>query len=73
MTKLEKAKSIIKENIHNAPCGIFNTRNNVNDSMVNLYTGDGLVIDICYSWMYFEVFGLLKDEFRELENYYDEL
>ena len=73
MSNLEKAKEIIRENISDAECGLFNTRNIAGDSMTNIYYGHGLRIDICYYWSYFEVFGLTKSEFDELEQYYDEL
>lgn len=71
--KLEIAKNIIKENYKNAQCGIFDCRNLVGDSTVTIYDEDGLQIDICYHWSYFEVFGLTDDEFKELEKYYDGL
>lgn len=70
MTKLEIAKQVIKENIYDAECGIFDSRNIVGDEMETIYYKDGLQIDICYSWMYFEVFGLTQDEFDELEVFY---
>lgn len=41
--------------------------------MENIYSCDGLDIDICYSWMYFEVFGLSGNEFHELKRYYESL
>lgn len=70
MNKLEKAKEIIEENYNSADCGIYNTRNYVGDPMYNIYDEDGLTIDICYSYSYFEVFGLTEEEFEQLENYY---
>ena len=70
MDKLEKAREIIAENIDDARYGIYNTRNIVGDTMTNLYKEDGLTIDICYGYEYFEVFGLTDDEFEELEKYY---
>lgn len=73
MTKLEKAKQIIEEYLEEAPCGIFDCRNTAGDEMTNIYSADGLDIDICYSWLYFEVFGLSNKEFKELERYYEEL
>ena len=69
--KLEKAKQIIDQYYDIARCGIFNCRNWVGDDMYTIYSGDGLVIDICYGYEYFEVFGLSKDEFLELEKYYN--
>lgn len=78
MDKLEKAKEIIKENYKYADCGIFNTRNIAGDSMETIYEewygdDDVLIIDICYGWAYFEVFGLSEEEFDELEEYYETL
>lgn len=70
MTKLEKAKEIIKENAYTFCCGIFNCRNIAGDEMDTLYEDENILIDVCYYWQYFEVFGLSKEEFKELENYY---
>jgi len=70
MNKLDIAKQIIRENYKNANCGIFNTRNVVGDPMITIYEGDGLTIDICYHYSYFEVFGLSNDEFKKLKNFY---
>lgn len=41
--------------------------------MENIYSSDGLAIDICYYYSYFEVFGLSEEEFNELRNYYNEI
>lgn len=73
MDKLEIAKKIIKENIKDATCGIFDCRTLVGDSMTNIYYENGLRIDICYHWAYFEVFGLSVEEFEQLELYYKKL
>lgn len=70
MNKLEKAKEIIEENYNSADCGIYNARNLGNDLMYDIYDEDGLTIYICYSYRYFEVFGLTEEEFEQLENYY---
>ena len=67
MNKLQKAKEIIKKNFSDARCGIFDCCNTVGDRMTTLYDEDGLTIDICYGWAYFEVFGLSDSEFIELE------
>ncbi len=71
MNKIEKAKEIIKENYRDARCGLFNTRNVVGDCMTNVYNENGLVVDICYEYMYFEVFGLSNEEFVDLLEYYN--
>ena len=73
MNKLEKAKEIIKESLESAKYGIFNSRNIVGDEMFTVYNQDGLVIDICYRYGYFEVFGLSDEEFHELCEFYYEL
>lgn len=70
MNNLEKAKEIVKEYYSDAECGIFDSRNIVGDVMKTIYEGEGLTIDICYGWAYFEVFGLSDAEFEELEKYY---
>ena len=73
MSDLEIAKKVITENIEDAPCGLFDTRNFVGDYMENLYSSPGLNIDICYGYAYLEVFGLTDDEFLELHKYYESL
>lgn len=73
MTNLEKAKQIIKEHYHEANCGLYDCRNIVGDPMTTIYTDNGLMIDICYYYSYFEVFGLSNDEFKELAKFYDSL
>lgn len=73
MTKLEIAKEVIKEYYPNGDCGLFNSSNILGDPMVTLYNKDGLTIDICYYYSYFEVFGLSNEEFQELSNFYRNL
>ena len=73
MTSLEKAKEIIAEHIEEADCGIFDSRNIVGDEMETLYDDNELTIDICYGWCYYEVFGLTKEKFKELEDYYNSI
>lgn len=68
--KLEKAKEIIKKNFRYGDCGLFKSRS---DPMHNIYNADGLKIDICFRYSYFEVFGLTDEEFKELEDYYIKL
>lgn len=71
--KLTKAKEIVEEYFGSADCGIFDSRNIVGDTMENIYKGDGLTIDICYGYAYFEVFGLSNKEFAELKEFYNVL
>ena len=70
MDRLEKAKEIIKENFSLYDCGLFNTRNLVGDPMSTIYDEDGLTIDVCCRYSYFEVFGLTDKEFEELKKFY---
>jgi len=71
MSKIEIAQIVISKYINDAPHGIFNTRNLVGDDMTTICREDGLQIDICYDWAYFEVFGLTKEEFAELKSWYN--
>lgn len=68
--KLDIAKKILKKHANNASYGLFDTRNLIGDPMTTLYSKDGLTIDICYKYEYFEVFGLSDSEFSELFAYY---
>lgn len=70
MDKLNEAKRIIKKYYTKAKCGIFDCRNFSGDIMNTIYRKNGLTIEICYNWAYFEVFGLTPAEFEELENFY---
>lgn len=73
MTKLEIAKQIIKQHFKSAECGLFNTRNLVGDPMTTIYSKDGLQIDICYRYSYFEVFGLDDKAFKQLIRFYESI
>ena len=73
ITKLDKAKKVVKQYYDEARCGIFNTRNLIGDPMETLYKGSDITIDICYPYAYFEVFGLSDEEFSELEKFYNSL
>lgn len=73
MSKLEKAKEIVKKYYRYARCGLFDSMNFVGDHMETIYEGEGLTIDICYCYSYFEVFGLSKADFKVLERYYNSL
>lgn len=70
---LEEIKQFIKDNINDADCGLFFTRNWCGDEMENVYYKDGVQIDICYGNFYYEVFGLSKEDQKELKNYYNSL
>lgn len=73
MSRLETAKKIIKEHVDTFRWGIFDTRNILGDFMRTIFNEDGLTIDVCDDWCYFEVFGLTDEEFLELKKFYESL
>lgn len=73
MDRLEIAKAIIRKYIKYGDCGIFDCRNWAGDPMVTIYEDEKIQIDICFQWAYFEVFGLLEEDFDRLEEYYNEI
>ncbi len=74
MTKaVERVKEVIKNNIEDAMYGIFDCRNSVGDPMETIYDENGVGVDICRNWKYFEVFGLTNKEFAEVEYFYKDL
>lgn len=74
MTKtVEKVKEVIKNNIEDALCGVFDCRNIVGDPMETIYDEDGVRVEICRKQEYFEVFGLSNEEFAEVESFYKDL
>lgn len=70
---LDTAKKVIKEHYKDYNCGIFNTPNIVGDHMATIYEDDSIEILGCYYYSYFEVFGLSRDDFDKLKDYYNEL
>lgn len=73
MSRLETAKKIIGEHMDTFSLGIFDTRNILGDFMRTIFDEDGLTIDVCDDWCYFEVFGLTDEEFLELKKFYESL
>lgn len=71
--EFNKVKELIKENIDDARCGIFDCRNMAGDHMTTLFEGKYFTLDWCFYWAYYEVFGATDKEFKELEEYYYEL
>lgn len=53
---------VIKDNFLDGCHGLFDTRNIVGDPMETIYEKDGVSVDICRGYQYFEVFGLTDDE-----------
>lgn len=71
--EFEEVKKIIKEYYNKADCGLFFCRNMTNDIMGTIYYKNGIQIDICYRYKYFEVFGLDLPQQLELKIFYDVL
>lgn len=71
--ELEKVKKIIKKNIKDYDCGIFDTRNVVGDRMVTIFEGKYFTLDCCYFYSYYELFGTTNKEFKEVEEYYNSI
>ena len=71
--EFEEVKKVIREHFNKAPYGLFFCRNTANDAMTNIYDKNGIQIDICYKWAYFEVFGLDSIQQLTLEKYYNYL
>lgn len=49
----------------------FDSRNTVGDYTETVYSKDGIIVDYCEGYEYFEVFGLSDEEFTSLEKYFD--
>lgn len=71
-SNLDVAKELIDKFYDIADCGLFDSRNLVGDPMTTVYDANGLTIDVCYHYSYFEVFGLSAGEFEQLEKYYNQ-
>ena len=71
--EFEEVKKVLKENIEEARCGLFFSKNDVGDPMTNLYIGKNFTVEVCWKWYYYEVFGCDIKEERELINYYEKI
>ena len=69
MNNIEKVKEVIKNNIEDALFGIFDCPIAC-DPMETIYDNNGIRIEICYRYGYFEVFGLTDKEFADIEEFY---
>lgn len=49
----------------------FDSRNIVGDYTEEVYHKNGITVDYCEDYGYFEVFGLSDEEFTSLEKYFD--
>ena len=68
--QIKEIKNVINENAGYAQCGIYDTKNTSGDDMVTLYSKNGITIDICYGYCYFEVFGVNEYDFENIKKYY---
>lgn len=73
VSRIDKVKDVIRDRYMDAMCGLFFTPNWVGDHMSTIWEGDGVTIDICYDYEYFEVFGLTEEEQNELLAFYNSL
>ena len=73
LNDISEVKKIIKEYYNEASSGLFFNRNNVGDKMINIYNKNGIQIDICYDYGYFEIFGLDSLQKTELTKFYEKL
>lgn len=73
ISRIDKVKNVIRNRYSGATCGLFFTRNWAGDNMLTIWEEDGVTIDICYEYEYFEVFGLTEEEKNELLDFYDHL
>ena len=73
MARIDDVKKVIADNYEDARCGLFFTRNWVGDPMETIWEKDGVTIDECYHYSYFEVFGLTDEEEVELKKFYEEM
>lgn len=71
ISRIDKVKDVIRNKYSEAECGLFFSRNLVGDDMSTIWEEDGVTIDICYEYEYFEVFGLTEEEENELLVFYN--
>lgn len=70
MARIDLVKRVIKDRYNDADCGLFFTPNWIGDPMSTIWEKDGVTIDICYNYQYFEVIGLTEEEENELSRFY---
>ena len=73
ISRMNKVKNVIRGSYIDASCGLFFVPNILGDPMSTLWEEDGVTIDICYDYEYFEVFGLTEEEAKELLAFYNSL
>ena len=69
-TEFQEVKDTIRENIDDARCGLYFTRNPTGAYTETIYLGKIFTVEVCRSYGYFEVFGCTAREERMLTDYY---
>lgn len=77
MDKVKEVKDVLRRHIggrfpYNAH-GLFDTRNHAGDEMETIYKNEGVTVEFCAFWEYYEIFGLTEEEFLEVKSYYQDL
>ncbi len=67
---IEKVKEVIKNNIEDALCGIYNNRIHTGAKTEIIYDEAGVRIEMCRYYGFFEVFGLTDKEFTDIKAFY---
>lgn len=70
---ITKIKKILKKNILNGCYGIFDCRGWTPDPKCTLFKENGIIVDICRGYEYFEILGLTNKEFKLVADYYQKL
>lgn len=70
---INKVKEAIRRTYKTADCGIYFTSNLVGDEMNTIFNQNGVIVQICPMYSYYEVFGLTDKEEKEIEAFYDKL
>ena len=68
--RVEKLIKWVKENGYEG-MQTFDCRNTVGDPKETVYEEDGITVDYCIGWEYFEVFGLSEEEYGSLSDALD--
>lgn len=72
MEHLEEIKKIIKQ--YFVPHGIFDCPSeDLSDERICIFEEGNVKIFICDEYEYLEVIGLSEEDFKDIENYYNEL
>ena len=73
ISRIDKVKDVLRSKYSDAMCGLFFNKNWAGDHMITIWEENGVTVDICYEYAYFEVFGLTEEEENELLAFYNSL